>query len=63
MKWCGRALKFKKASRSGPLKDTVLFHIFCTKLSVSFQNEMCVCLHIYFCGVIKAVLRTVVAAS
>lgn len=68
MKCCGRALKFKKPSDNCPLKEAILFHVFCTKLGVSFQNEIgvCVCvryLFIYFCGVIKAMLSSVVAAS
>lgn len=32
MKCCGRALKFKKPSNNGPLKETVFFHVFHIKL-------------------------------
>lgn len=40
MKRCGRALKFKKPSDNGPLEATVLFHVFLSRLCVSFQNEI-----------------------
>lgn len=48
MKCCGRALKFKKPSNNGPLKETVFFHVFHIKLWIRFQNEVDVCVYIIY---------------
>lgn len=39
----GRALKFKKRSDNGPLKETILFRVFPVRLRIGFQNDIGVC--------------------